>query len=133
MADQHERDEPGPSPNADEALDPTIVPSDPSDAKMDATLHEALPSTGQLGSTLQQSASDPPVSGPRPPWATPPRIFGRYQIEQKLGQGNMGAVYLARDSQLDREVALKIPFFDDNSGEEIIQRFYREARAMATR
>ena len=45
----------------------------------------------------------------------------------------MGAVYLAHDSQLDRKVALKIPFFtDDADRTEAIERFFREARTMAT-
>ncbi len=44
----------------------------------------------------------------------------------------MGTVYLARDTQLDRPVALKIPYFGDEDGPEVIDRFYREARAMAT-
>ena len=44
----------------------------------------------------------------------------------------MGAVYLAHDGQLDRKVALKIPFFRDDDDAESVQRFYREARAMAT-
>ncbi len=58
--------------------------------------------------------------------------FGRYRVRGKLGQGGMGAVYVAHDTQLDRQVALKVPFFGENDGPAVIERFYREARAMAT-
>lgn len=61
--------------------------------------------------------------------------FGRYTIQKVLGQGAMGAVYLAKDTQLDRDVALKIPKFGDGNGvddKELLERFYREARASAT-
>ncbi len=58
--------------------------------------------------------------------------FGRYRIERELGRGGMGAVFLAHDGQLDRKVALKIPFFKDDDDGEAVARFYREARAMAT-
>jgi serine/threonine protein kinase len=57
--------------------------------------------------------------------------FGRYQIVRTLGQGGMGAVYLAQDTQLDRRVALKIPHLPPGSGPEVLERFYREARAAA--
>lgn len=63
------------------------------------------------------------------------KTFGRYAIRKVLGQGAMGAVYLARDTQLDRDVALKIPKFGDHNDvpdEELLARFYREARASAT-
>ncbi len=60
-----------------------------------------------------------------------PEVFGRYRIQRPLGAGAMGAVYAALDTQLDRVVALKIPFFADNDPD-VIDRFYREARAMAT-
>ena len=41
----------------------------------------------------------------------------------------MGTVYLALDTQLDRQVALKTPQFDQDS--DLLTRFHREARAAA--
>ena len=58
--------------------------------------------------------------------------FGRYRIIKTLGEGAMGSVYLAHDTQLDRKVALKIPKFDAKSEFKHIERFLREARAAAT-
>ena len=58
-----------------------------------------------------------------------PKAFGRYRVEQVLGEGAMGVVYLARDSKLDRQVALKVPKFDDDP--QTMERFLREARAAA--
>jgi predicted Ser/Thr protein kinase len=73
-----------------------------------------------------------------PPRLTPvrscslPEQFGRYRVLRCLGQGMMGAVYLADDTQLERPVALKIPkFIDEDDDEEMSQRFYREAKAAA--
>ena len=60
-----------------------------------------------------------------------PRRIGRYRTVKKLGAGGMGAVYLAEDTELDRRVALKVPFFDSGGGAEIVARFYREARVAA--
>jgi hypothetical protein len=58
--------------------------------------------------------------------------FGRYRIVKLLGEGAMGSVYLARDTNLDRDVALKVPQFVDGKEPQIIARFYQEARAAAT-
>ena len=60
-----------------------------------------------------------------------PREFGRYRIIERLGEGGMGSVYLAHDTQLDRQVALKVPHFRPEEGPEMVERFYREARAAA--
>ena len=60
--------------------------------------------------------------------------FGRYLIQRQLGRGGMGTVYLATDTLLDRDVAIKIPHFkvgSDAEREVQITRFYREARTMA--
>jgi formylglycine-generating enzyme required for sulfatase activity len=59
--------------------------------------------------------------------------FGRYQILRPLGEGGMGSVYLARDTQLDRLVALKVPRLgdDDQLAPHDLKRFLREARSAA--
>ncbi len=62
---------------------------------------------------------------------TLPTCLGRYTLNKLLGMGGMGAVYLAHDRQLDRDVALKIPRFGANSCLEDKERFLREARAAA--
>ena len=57
--------------------------------------------------------------------------FGKYVIEKMIGQGGMGLVYRARDTQLNRPVALKFlsaKYVDDDHAKE---RFMREARAAA--
>ncbi len=60
-----------------------------------------------------------------------PEQFGRYRITRKLGGGGMGAVYLAIDTELDREVALKVPHFGTDTDPEVLKRFLIEAKSAA--
>src|SRR5256714_3791490 len=57
--------------------------------------------------------------------------LGRYEIRSKVGEGGMGEVYLARDNQLDRKVALKILPSGVASQSDRMERFVREAKAAA--
>ena len=57
--------------------------------------------------------------------------FGRYRIEELLGEGAMGSVYRAFDQTLKRPVALKIPKSKRDRTERARQRFLREAQSAA--
>ncbi len=56
---------------------------------------------------------------------SPGSRVGPYEITAQIGAGGMGIVYLARDSRLGRDVAIKV------SAEQFTERFEREARAVA--
>jgi tetratricopeptide (TPR) repeat protein len=86
------------------------------------------------------SSDSPTIAAtPAPAPAVPTKVMasvestlgGRYTLEKELGRGGMGVVYLARDSQLDRPVALKFLGSLVDSSEEYRERFVREARTAA--
>ncbi len=59
------------------------------------------------------------------------RVAGRYSIEQEIGRGGMGVVYLARDVSLDRRVAIKLLPAEYAAESALRERFLREARLAA--
>jgi Tol biopolymer transport system component len=60
------------------------------------------------------------------------QTISHYQIVDKLGEGGMGEVYLARDTKLDREVAIKFLPAEFSDDPERLARFRREAKVLAS-
>src|SRR5574338_997619 len=58
-------------------------------------------------------------------------LAGEYSLQRELGRGGMGVVYLARDVQLDRDVAIKVLPTQLARDPEARERFVREARLAA--
>jgi eukaryotic-like serine/threonine-protein kinase len=103
------------------------------------------------GNLLDESRPDCPTCGkpktPAPADTQPPRrdgdeisiravrlddvLVGRYRLEQKIGEGGMGTVYLANDKELDRKVAVKLLGASYVADKDVVERFEREARLTA--
>ena len=97
---------------------PTNTAADPS-ADADAT----------AAGTTRPTSSEFSLGAPAAPGEV--GVLGPYRIVKELGKGGMGAVYLAVDTRLDRELALKVmlpAFAADPAARE---RFLREAKAVA--
>lgn len=65
------------------------------------------------------------------PITTAPASIGRFEVLRELGRGGFGVVLLARDPNLDRLVALKVPHPDIVLSPELSERFLREGKAAA--
>jgi serine/threonine-protein kinase len=58
-------------------------------------------------------------------------IVGRYELEELVGEGGMSSVYRAHDTVLERRVAIKVLHEHFSRDPEYVERFRREARAIA--
>lgn len=65
---------------------------------------------------------------PLPP---PGSTFGRYRIDEEIGRGGMGVVYLATDTHLNRPVALKVIAAHHTGNPTFVAQFLREAELLA--
>jgi serine/threonine protein kinase len=59
------------------------------------------------------------------------RVLGHYRILDRIGAGGMEEVYRARDSRLERDVALKILPADGLADEAVRRRFRKEELALS--
>jgi hypothetical protein len=76
------------------------------------------------GSTFRVEPAEPlPVAGQR--------RLGRFELLEAVGIGSFGTVYKARDPELDRIVAVKVPRAGHLVGKEDLDRFLREGRSLA--
>jgi predicted Ser/Thr protein kinase len=104
------------------------LPAEPSPSEV-AAADTTQDSPSPSGEAANSAA---PTGGvPDPLLGALPRRFGRYQVQERLGQGGMGAVYRARDTTLDRPVALKVCLPGCRDDRRAAERFLREARAAA--
>ncbi|CAB1069299.1 hypothetical protein JY97_09385 [Alkalispirochaeta odontotermitis] len=86
---------------------------------LDATLSMTVAASKKETSLLLQNGGTKPT-------------LGRYEILKELGQGAMGTVYLGRDPNINREVAVKTINYSDVAPDELSEvkaRFFREAEA----
>ena len=89
-------------------------------------------SEGQEGPQPERTAPSPHSSGFEPPSAEElAERFPQLEVLELLGKGGMGAVYKARQKELDRLVAVKILPPEISREPAFAERFTREARALA--
>jgi tRNA A-37 threonylcarbamoyl transferase component Bud32 len=108
-----------PSTLADDAAIPDDAPASTRDARVEATLKYDLPA-GPIA-----------APAPRPITEGPGSRIGPYKLLQKIGEGGMGAVYMAeQEKPVRRRVALKVikPGMDTD---QVIARFEAERQALA--
>ncbi|MDQ4071715.1 MAG: serine/threonine protein kinase, partial [Actinomycetota bacterium] len=58
-------------------------------------------------------------------------LSGRFRLEERLGSGGMSTVYRAFDETLERRVAIKVLHREMSGEADQLERFRREARAVA--
>ncbi|HWN71444.1 MAG TPA: serine/threonine-protein kinase, partial [Haliangium sp.] len=70
---------------------------------------------------MEQPATADPLIG---------ATIGNYKIKSKLGEGGMGSVYMAEHPLIGKRVALKVLHAEFSSKEDVVKRFFQEAKAV---
>src|SRR5262245_57918745 len=86
-----------------------------------------------VSSSSAKSGEQQPESSAQPQVVPTPAatVFGRYEVRRTLGKGGFGKVYLGHDTQLDRQVAIKVMHGDAARGPAAEEQSLREARKLA--
>src|SRR5437870_10719391 len=109
---------------------------DPSDLPAPAPPSTSPPFAADVAATMPLIPVPPPTTPPPPVAAitAPPQVpgehyIGKYRVKGELGRGGMGAVYLAEQPGLGREVAIKELI--QSADPVALKRFLQEAQVMA--
>jgi serine/threonine protein kinase len=121
---------PAPPPGAPPSA-PSVAPPAPPQV--------ATPAVGDVAATMRLIPVPPPSAPPpvhpasitTPPGAIGERYIGKYRVKSELGRGGMGAVYLAEQPGLGREVAIKELIQSAAADPVALKRFLQEAQVMA--
>ncbi len=103
----------------------TITADAPAPARVDLARSGSDPSTEQRVIATQAEGTHP--SSRRSVAQLEGGRFGKYRLDAQVGQGGMGVVYRAFDTEMHRTVAIKVLMGGDEAGPERIRRFQREA------
>jgi serine/threonine protein kinase len=136
----------GTPPGSQPPATPSWAPTQPESASEEAPRPAAYPDApappgpvvSDVAATMRLIPVPPPSTPPPPipamvptPLPTGDRYIGKYRIKSELGRGGMGAVYLAEQPGLGREVAIKELIQSAAADPVALQRFLQEAQVMA--
>src|SRR5882762_9227359 len=118
---------------ADDGVRPSAQPATPAPPPASAVPYSDVAATMRLIPVPPPSTPPPPIPAmiTGPPAPAGERFIGKYRIKGELGRGGMGAVYLAEQPGLGREVAIKELIQSAAADPIALKRFLQEAQVMA--